>query len=70
MYNDIDKIFKGGTLVNFPKIGNRQKNKKEAVQNVLKIFTGGMTSIGAANEILSQDSRRMSTSTIRQFMTK
>ena len=58
-------IFKGGTLVNFPKIWKRQKNKKEAVQNLLK-----MTSIGAANTILSQDSRRMSTSTIRQFMTK
>ena len=58
-------IFKGGTLVNFPKIQKWQKNKKEAVQNLLK-----MTSIGAANAILSQDSRRMSTSTIRQFMTK
>ena len=58
-------IFKGGTLVNFPKIRKWQKNKKEAVQNLLK-----MTSIGAANAILSQDSRRMSTSTIRQFMTK
>ena len=63
-----------GVLINFSKFvqwhWQNIERKKEAVQNLLKIFTGGMMSIGAANAILSQDSRRMSTSTIRQFMTK